>query len=130
MILYVSVTAVLNIALGFALAMYLYRAGMLGAPRPALAAEDAHHVEEVPHEPIPHEPVAHSEPSPVAPLPAPAVQEPIAAASAPIAEEPETAEAVPGPELEENVLAGIEEFRNQLAQMKAQPAEAGDAAHA
>lgn len=121
MILYVSVTAVLNIALGFVLAMYLYRAGLLGASRAVAETHEEHHAE-----PEAHAPAAHSEPASVAAAPA----EP-APMAAPVeaAVTPEVAEA-PAAELEENVLAGIEEFRNQLAQMKAQPAEAAEAAHA
>jgi hypothetical protein len=122
-ILYVSVTAVLNIALGFALAMYLHRAGLLVSPRAALATTEPHHIEEATHEQA-----LHAEPSPVAEAIAPANQEPVAAAPALLAAEPDTAAAPAGPELEENVLAGIEEFRNQLAQMKSQPADATEAA--
>ncbi|HMO87113.1 MAG TPA: hypothetical protein PKC18_19560, partial [Lacipirellulaceae bacterium] len=51
---------------------------------------------------------AHAEPTPPT-----AASPPVAAAAAP----------ADVAELEQNVLAGIEEFRSQLAQLKSQPAE-------
>ena len=104
MILFVIVTAVLNIGLGYGLAIYLGRARRAVAE----SVEDVHEI-------------AVEAPTPIhAPAPVPAPSPPITAESAPPAEA----------ELEQDVLAGIEEFRNQLAQMKAQPADEAELAAA
>lgn len=97
MILFVIVTAVVNIGLGYALALYLGRTRRCVGE---ISVED-------------HE-IASESPAPLH-MPAPAAA-PIVAAD-PAADVTSAAEAG----LEQDVLAGIEEFRNQLAQMKAQP---------
>lgn len=106
MILFVIVTAVVNIGLGYGLAVYL------GHTRRCI---DGVSVDD-------HE-IASEAPAPV-PMPAPAAA-PIVA-TAPVADVPSAAEAG----LEQDVLAGIEEFRNQLAQMKAQPIDEAELAAA
>jgi hypothetical protein len=128
--LFVIVTAVLNIGLGYALAIYLNHAPWPFRRRGAEIDPLAHldefslaSIGETGVEPPPAPPVAvetllaaadvdaTSNPTPV-PVPAPTPAPSMATA-------PEE-----GVELERDVLAGIEEFRNQLAQMKATPTDA------
>lgn len=102
---FLIVTALLNIGVGYWLAVYLRRARGLAELAPA----DEHALDSL------HDldlPVAESitAASPVATPPA----TPAAIATAPTTTAPAPAEE----QLEQDVLAGIEEFRNQLAQMK------------
>lgn len=106
MILFLLVTAPLNIALGYGLAVYLERAKRR---RDAEAMAPMHSE-------------AFDAPYPVAGDPALAAVAAAAAATADVETPVTPAAPAEGTELEHDVLAGIEEFRNQLAQMKAQPA--------
>jgi hypothetical protein len=98
-------TAILNIGLGYWLAIYLRRAEM----NVEAALPDEHAFETLADLGLSApEPVA-AAPQVVAPVAAPAT-----VPTAPVA----TAPAAGEEQLEQDVLAGIEEFRNQLAQMK------------
>jgi hypothetical protein len=103
-IVFVIVTAVLNIGLGYALAIYLGPARGFKSQRSSLADE------------IPAEAPFMAPALPTAPAPT------ISSPAAPPAADPVAAEADEA-KLEQDVLAGIEEFRNQLAKMKALPEE-------
>jgi hypothetical protein len=119
-IVFVTMTAVLNICLGYALAVYLGGARWPFGHRAAIGvslAPDAL-VTESPREVAP--PVAATPSPPAAPPPEP--EPPAPPATTPVAV------AVPAVDLEQDVLAGIEEFRNQLAQMKAQTGEPSELA--
>jgi hypothetical protein len=105
-IVFVIVTAVLNIGLGYALAIYLGPARGFKSQRSSLADE------------IPAEAPFMAPALPAAP----ALTISSSAPAAPPAADPLEAEA-DETELEQDVLAGIEEFRNQLAKMKALPEE-------
>jgi hypothetical protein len=95
-------TALLNIGVGYWLAIYLRRSAVFGELAPA----DEHALETL------HELDNHAAES----IPTAAVSAPAAAA---VATAPSTTAPFAGEEqLEQDVLAGIEEFRNQLAQMK------------
>ncbi len=124
MTIFLALSALVNIALGYGLAIFLGHARM----------KQGNQSEELPHIDSYAEPMQAAIPEPMAPpapapdmhapptpMPAPAevaaVAPPVAAAPA----EPVAAAAEESAELETDVLAGIEEFRNQLAQMKAQP---------
>lgn len=141
MIAFVAITALVNIGLGYALAMYLGQAKSKHEP----SADEASTTLTLPtrklsnHEP----PVATSTPAPATPAaptatverpaespPAPSMADAIAAAmqqtaAAPAAEvdaematqAPTTADEAAAP-VEHELLAGIEEFRSQLAQLK------------
>jgi hypothetical protein len=127
--LFLIVTALVNIALGYGLAMYLgspewpgRRRMAAGPPTEEQVGEDEEELTVI----VGAKPAAVTVAT-AAPSASPEVA--IASPSAPAAAPPITAGATAetaaaagaGPELEEHVLAGIEEFRNQLAQMKAQP---------
>jgi hypothetical protein len=135
--LFLLVTALINISLGYGLAIYLGHAGWPsrgGAPidaavhEPETANHDGHAAPLLtpyvapPQAAAPVAAAAPAAPAAVTLAPAPTAEPAMPAApalAAAIAQaEPETAE------LEQDVLAGIEEFRNQLAQMKAQPGAA------
>jgi hypothetical protein len=136
--IFLTISALVNIGLGYWLATYLARekarAGFdMPADVPADAAVEspAEHGQHV-HSVLPGEmPTAvPAMPMMVQPMAAVAAMSPaptaVAVAPAPVAVEapadPVTAAAAAdAPELETEVLAGIEEFRNQLAQMKATP---------
>jgi hypothetical protein len=130
--LFVVVTAALNIAVGYGLALYLGHAPLPRFRRAATAAatiDDAF---------APQAEFAAPEPTALSSDAAPAPGRGPIAAAAPTASASATASGnapAPAPggdsaELEHEVLAGIEEFRNQLAQMKGQPAAAAETADA
>jgi hypothetical protein len=131
-IFFLVVTALINIALGYGLAVYF---GHAGWPRASHAEEPApEHVADHVHEeitiatptPVATHVAASAPPTASAPLTASAeVAAALAAAPAPAAEP-----TAPEAELENEVLAGIEEFRSQLAQMKAQPSAGSTPAEA
>jgi hypothetical protein len=100
-------TALLNIGVGYWLAIYLRRSAVFGelAPADDHALETLHDLDVHAAEPIP------------------AAMKVTAPAAAPTGVAAAPSAAVPTPaageeQLEQDVLAGIEEFRNQLAQMK------------
>lgn len=130
MTIFLTISALMNIGLGYWLATYLAREkARASAAAITVAAPEVHQE----HDPSVHAaavelppmaPAMPSLPQPVvaaaAPTPAPAAAPPQApAAIAPPAGQ--EAAVAPAPELETEVLAGIEEFRNQLAQMKGTP---------
>lgn len=128
MIVFVLVSAALNIALGYGLAVYLTHGcwpWRRPAPAEALsevfdAAESFPPEPEPDPEPVPEPIAAVSEPAPVAPF--------IQPVSMPAVDPAATLEPPPqSPDLEKEMLAGIEEFRNQLAQMKAQTTDDDEA---
>ncbi len=172
MIAFLAVTTVINIALGYALAVYLGRANMKVAAAPALPANPATvgvlPTRRLANQDAPNEAPAMSAPAaPVAPqikaeLPELVAKQPVATEveSAPVAEQQpvftapvdavaaQLAAQLPGEEplaedtatagepldseaalppaaqgVEQDLLAGIEEFRSQLAQLKGGPAE-------
>jgi hypothetical protein len=132
--IFLTISALMNIGLGYWLATYLAREK---ARATAVAVGDDHShavVEEHEAQTLPLQAALPMElPTPSAAMPAapqqvaaampamptsPVTQTPVAAevsAASPIAP------AAEAPEIETEVLAGIEEFRNQLAQMKASP---------
>ena len=124
MIAFVIVTAFMNIALGYGLAVYVGHGCLpwrrrvqgerpvdAGAVITTLIDEP---VLELPDEPATPEPVVEVPPSPfINPI-----AEPVATPAADPVAIIEPAVELPG--IEQEMLAGIEEFRNQLAQMKAQ----------
>lgn len=120
MTLFVIVTAVVNIALGYALAIYVDHAKWPFRPRSA-EVDPLAHLEEFSLESIGNAAV---ETLPTVPSTADtsveSAQPPVAAAPVAPAAKPSASDE--GVEMERDVLAGIEEFRSQLAQMKASPA--------
>jgi hypothetical protein len=110
--LFVLVTSLLNIGLGYALAIYLGHGRLpWTGDEPSVLEED-----EVDDLIATEPPVVPSIP---APSPAPSVAEVQAPLEAILASPPTPGE--DAADVEQEVLAGIEEFRSQLAQMKAQP---------
>jgi hypothetical protein len=108
---FVIVTALINLALGYGLAVYL---GHARRPTSSHAGDELS--------------VALGYELPAAALPAADLSSPADETSPASLNVPVAAAPVDEPvELEQEVLAGIEEFRNQLAQMKGQPFP-GDAA--
>lgn len=121
MILFIALISTANLALGFGLAVYLLRTGEMprrlmprhfAIPRAAASTSDA--------------PVEKLTIPPTADV---AVQQDAAGDEEAPATITDSADAVEGPdpdaaqpEVEEDVLAGIEAFRAQLAQMKDEPA--------
>ncbi len=134
--LFVVVTALLNLALGYGLAIYLgygelprLRRARIVAPvnaegPAATAADETVAQESAAYATAPDPTAAMPTMASTAGLPDETVAEtvttapPAATVTAPVESANDAAE------LEHEVLAGIEEFRNQLAQMKAQPAAA------
>jgi hypothetical protein len=126
---FLIVTALVNIALGYGLALYLgppawptLRRKAAGPPVEEPLVEDDEELTVIVGPKPTQAPVSGAAPShapeaTVASPAAPAAATPITPGA--LAETAAAANAAP--ELEEHVLAGIEEFRNQLAQMKAQP---------
>lgn len=130
MTIFLTVSALVNIGLGYWLATYLAREkARAGADLPVGIID----VEAIP--PHAEQPVQSASPDamlPVAPavaaMPtAPAIQAapeavvPVMATAAGEAAAAPMGTGIDAPEVETEVLAGIEEFRNQLAQMKATP---------
>jgi hypothetical protein len=131
---FLVVTALVNIALGYGLAMYLghpewplRRKAVAGPPVEGPLPEEEEELTVV----VGAKPTVTAAAAPM-PTPSPAPEQAIAGAPAIVAEAPAasvaaTPTATSGeaaaaePEIEQQMLAGIEEFRNQLAQMKAQP---------
>jgi hypothetical protein len=117
------VTATMNIALGYGLAVYLGHGrgwrGLFAGVSPA-AIHDSLSMAQDQHIPSPEliAPVAAAISTP----PGNATAESLTASAADLAVDAPLADD-DATKLESDVLAGIEEFRNQLAQMKAQPAE-------
>ena len=133
MILYLAAVSVVNLALGFVLAVYLLRQNAMPrrfVPLTLAAAHPAASNFAAPA-PKPETPLTvASEPAPpqeMSELPkseavSPAPIETEAASDAPATETADGEQAPP--EVEEDVLAGIEAFRAQLAQMKDEPVAA------
>lgn len=111
MILFLVVTATMNIALGYGLAVYLGHTRRLHdadvATGPIEAAASAAVESEATSPAV--APLVAEATGPVAPVS-------VLSAPVPVAADEES--------VEKDVLAGIEEFRNQLAQMKAAPVDA------
>jgi hypothetical protein len=133
---FLIITGLMNIALGYGLAMYLGGAHLPGRAPQGDDFDNLHSdvpLAEVTLTTISAAPAESAEPAasaaavaatPTAPPAATSASHPAGAASTAAGVEPATpAAAMPaaGAELEQEVLAGIEEFRNQLAQMKSQP---------
>ncbi|MBX3432280.1 MAG: hypothetical protein KF847_02920 [Pirellulales bacterium] len=137
MIVFLAITSVVNLALGFALALYLLHSGemprrltprtLLAPMRPAAVTPSNAVAED--------SPAVSSTTSDKALTPAAEPDEHVVAAMSAGATEtmavPEAAESAesgieanPADEVEDDVLAGIEAFRAQLAQLKDEPAVA------
>jgi hypothetical protein len=126
--IFLTISALVNIGLGYWLATYLARekarAGV-GAPIDATVDTDVDSHAQAMDAALPPEssPALPTMAQPMAAAPSlPAAPTAVAPAMAPVAvAAPPTTAPAEAPELETEVLAGIEEFRNQLAQMKATP---------
>jgi hypothetical protein len=118
--LFLIVTALINIALGYGLALYLGHAYWPHRVRVIEEASAEGAVDQLDEEAAIETPAPAHLPEP-APRPVGAFPEYAAAAPTAPQTAPAEGEAANSTKLEQDVLAGIEEFRNQLAQMKAQP---------
>ncbi|HEX6962745.1 MAG TPA: hypothetical protein VF175_12820, partial [Lacipirellula sp.] len=133
MIAFLVITTIINIALGYALAVYLGGVSATSSTeepyerpaeaKPAVAAPQS--AERVAAAALANAFSAAAASASFAPSPTPEAAAPIAASPS----HQEEQEAEPGQnrtsEVEQGLLAGIEEFRNQLAQLKAQNFDEG-----
>ncbi|MCA9235341.1 MAG: hypothetical protein KDA44_07705 [Planctomycetales bacterium] len=131
MLVFLAILSVTNLALGFGLAVYLLRAGeMPAALLPARFAAQRPAPRQAAATKSTEEPAADEDFHAEAIEQSPAAAEPDAAVSAEEAPTETVAEGVDDPsaqqepDVEEDVLAGIEAFRAQLAQMNDEPTAA------